>query len=59
MVGDFDWPDDLVDLLEVLELWGEAAVHADNLFVDDGADRHHVEAVREDFPQFEVVPAFA
>lgn len=45
MVGDLDGPDDLVDLFEVLELWGQAAVHTDDLLVDDGADGHHVEAV--------------
>lgn len=58
LVGNLDGPHNLVNLFEVFELGGEPTVHTDDLFVDDGADWHHVEAVREDLPEFEVVPPF-
>lgn len=59
LVGDLHWADDFVDLVEALEVGRESAVHADDLLVDDGADGHAVEAVREYFPDLGVVSAFA
>jgi len=43
-------------LLEAVEVGREAAVHADDLVVDDGHDGQGVEAVAEEFPELDVVP---
>lgn len=55
LVWNLDWPHDLVNLVETLEMWRQPSVHTDDLFVDDGTDRHDVEAIRKGFPEFEVV----
>ena len=59
LVWNLNWPNDLENLFEVLQLGAEAAVHAEDLLVDQGAHWHHVEDVREYFPQLQVVFPFA
>ena len=58
-VGNIRRPHDALDLLHVLQLGAEAAVHAENLLVDDGGHGQAVEAVGERFPQLDVVAPFA
>lgn len=48
-----------MDLFQIGELRTQAAVHADDFFVDDGAHRQAVEAVREGLPELDVVAALA
>ena len=50
---------DPLDLLHVLQLWAQAAVHAEDLFVHDGGHGQAVEAVRKRLPQLDVVPPLA
>jgi len=50
---------DLFDLVDGLEFGGESSVHAEDAVVDEGCDGEAVEAVDEEFPQFDVVPALA
>jgi len=33
-------------------------MHREDFFVNDGCDGQAIEAVRESFPQFDVIPAF-
>jgi hypothetical protein len=49
-VGHVGRPHDFVDLVEVGELRGETAVHAQDLLVDQGGDRQAVEAVGHQLP---------
>ena len=58
-VGDVGRAHDAPDLLHRLEVGREAAVHGEDLLVDDGRDREAVEAVGEGFPELDVVPALA
>jgi len=58
-VGNIRRPHDALDLLHVLQLGAESAVHAENLFVDDGGHGQAVEAVGERLPQLDVVAPFA
>lgn len=37
----------------------QAAVHGEDLFVDDGSDRQAVEAVRKRLPKLDVIPPLA
>ena len=52
-------PHDASDLFHRLEVGTEAAVAAEDLFVDDGRDRQTVETVGERLPQFDVVATLA
>ena len=56
---DLYWPDNLMNLFEILELGGQPSVHADDLLINDGTDWHDVETVAEDLPEFQVVLALA
>ena len=47
------------NLVHRLEVGREAAVHAENLLVDDGRDRQAVEAVGKRLPELNVVPPLA
>lgn len=49
-VGHLDGPHDSVNLLQTRELRTQAAVHANDLLVDDCAHRQAVEAISEAFP---------
>jgi len=42
-------------LLEAVEVGREAAVHADDLVVDDGHHGQRVEAVAEQLPQLDII----
>lgn len=48
-----------LDLVHVIELRAEPAVHAEDLLVHDSGHGQAVEAVRERLPQLDVVPALA
>ena len=52
-------PNQLQYLLQILQLRTEPAMHTHNLLIDESTDGHDVEDVREGFPQFDVVFAFA
>jgi len=59
LVGDVDGALDLPDPVEVVEVRGEAAVHAEDLVVDDGGDGQAVEAVGEELPEADAEAALA
>lgn len=46
-------------MIEALELRTDAAMHAQYFLIDEGADWHDIEYVRECFPELDVVFAFA
>jgi hypothetical protein len=48
-----------MDLFEIVELRRQTAMHTNDFLIDDSANRHHIEAVRECFPQFKIVLSFA
>ena len=52
-VGNVAGTGDVGDLLHLAQLRAEAAVHADDLVVDDGAAREAVEGVAEGLPQLD------
>jgi hypothetical protein len=58
-VGDVCGSHDSLNLLEGGKLWGETAVHAEDLLIDNSSDRQAVEAVSEGLPQLYVVAALA
>mmetsp|Transcript_23797 Transcript_23797/g.46757 ORF Transcript_23797/g.46757 Transcript_23797/m.46757 type:complete len:207 (-) Transcript_23797:283-903(-) len=57
-VGHVGRSDDSSDLVEVVEFWGEASVHTEDLLIDNRGHRQTVEAVSEGLPQLHVVPPF-
>jgi hypothetical protein len=59
LVGHVDGPGDLLDLVEGADLGAEAAVHAQNLLVDEGHNRQTVEALGEGLPQLDAKSSFA
>jgi len=52
-------PSDPLQLCDGHELWGQAAVHTEDLVVDQGGDRHAIEDVLEFFPDSDRVAALA
>ena len=52
-------PHNTLNLLHVLQLRGEAAMHAEDLLVDDRGNGQAVEAISERLPQFDVVTSLA
>jgi hypothetical protein len=59
LVGHVDGPLDLPDPVEAVEVRREAAVHAEDLVVDDGGDGQAVEAVGEEPPEAHAETALA
>lgn len=59
LIRHVDRPLDLPYLIHALQLGREAAVHAEDLVVDDGGHRQAVEAVGEELPQPDAEPALA
>lgn len=57
-VGDVGGAHDAADLVHVVQVGGEPAVHAKNLFVHNRRYRQAIEAVRERLPQLYIVPSF-
>ena len=53
------WAHNAADLLHGVEIWREAAVHGENLLVNDSSNWQAVEAVGEGLPQLDVVAALA
>ena len=45
LIGDLYGSFDAGDIRQIIEIGRQSAVHADDLFVDDCADRHHVENI--------------
>jgi len=58
-VGHVSGADDVAHLFETVEFGRESPVHAEDLLVDQCGDGQVVEQVGEQFPEFDVVPAFA
>lgn len=52
-------PHNTLDLLEVAQLWRQAAVHADDLVINDRTDWKAIEAIRERLPKLNAVAPFA
>lgn len=52
-------PGEAADLIEGGEVGGEAAVHAEDLVVDEGGNGEGVEAVGEELPETDVEAALA
>ena len=50
---------DVVDLVELVELWAEPSMHTQNLIIDNRCDWEAVEAVGERLPDPLVVPPSA
>ena len=46
-------------LVDRVEVWGEAAVHAEDALVHNGGNGQAVEAVRERLPQLDAIPVGA
>ena len=57
--GHFCWPCDLLELGHGDELGAQTAVHADNFVVDEGGNRHAVEAILELLPDADGVATLA
>ena len=53
------WAHDTADLLHGVQIGAEAAVHGEDLLVDDGGNGEAVEAVGESLPELNVVPPLA
>ena len=54
-----DRTNDTVYLSQGFQVWAETAVHAKDLFIDNGSDGEAVEGVGESFPQFYIIPSLA
>ena len=52
-------PHDTADLLHRVKIGAQAAMHGENLLVDDSGDRKTIEAIGECFPQLNIISAFA
>ena len=50
---------DSLDLIKRAQLWAEAAVHAEDLLIDEGCNREAIEAVSEGLPELDVVSSLA
>lgn len=59
MIRYFNGSFDCFNFGEGVEVGAESSMHADDLIIDDSADRHGVEDIEEVLPDLEVVPAFA
>ena len=53
------WAHDTADLLHGVQIGAEAAVHSEDLLVDNGGNGEAVEAVGKGLPQLDVVPPLA
>jgi hypothetical protein len=58
-VGNVGGPHDSPDLLHALEVWAQATMHGEDLFVDDSGDGQTVEAVCKGLPELNVVSPLA
>lgn len=52
-------PHDALNLLHVLKLRAETAVHAEDFLINNGSHRQAVKAVGESLPELDVVPSLA
>lgn len=46
------------DLFHGVEIRGQSSMHSENLLINDGGDWKTVEAIRERFPQLDVISSF-
>jgi len=53
------WAYQAAKLIEVCDLWGQAAVHAHDFLIDEPTDRHAVEDIAELLPHLDVVTSLA
>jgi len=53
------WTHDTANLLHRVQIRAQAAMHGEDLLIDDGSNGQAVEAVRKCFPQLNVVAALA
>lgn len=58
-IGDIRRPHYAPNLLHSFEIRRETAMHAEDLFIDDGRDGKAVEAIRERLPQLNIVASLA
>ena len=58
MIRYFERSDKFEDLLKIFELRTESSMHTENLLIDQGADWHDIEDIRESFPKFDIVFSF-
>jgi hypothetical protein len=58
-VGNVRRSRDLANLLHGVKLRAQSSMHAEDFFVNDGGNRHAVEAVRESFPELDAVSSLA
>jgi hypothetical protein len=59
LIWHFDGSFDIGDIGEVGQIRRESSMHADDLLINDGTDRHDVEDIEEVLPNLEVVASFA
>merc|ERR1712187_160523 len=53
------WADKPTNLIHVINLWRKSTMHADDLLIDEAANRHAIEHVAELFPELDIITAFA
>lgn len=59
LLGNDAWSLDGGDVVDGLQGWTQATMHAQNAITDKGTHRQAVEAVREDLPQLDAVASLA
>ena len=57
-VWDIGWPQNIIDLVDIGQIWGKATVHAEYFLLDDCSYRHAVETVDKALPEFDIVSTF-
>ena len=58
-VGHISGSHDFLDLVQVGELWGKAAVHAQNLVIDDCSHWEAIKAISKSLPELDVISSLA
>ena len=53
------WSHDILDLLQILELWTQASMHAKNLLINQCCNGQGVENITENFPKSDGVASLA
>ena len=58
LIGHLERSNQFQDLFEILELRTDASMHTQDLFINQGTDRHNIEDIGESFPEFDIVLSF-
>ena len=58
LIRNLNRPDNFHDLLKGLKFRTEATMHAEYFFIDEGTDRHDIENIGKNFPQFQIIFSF-